>query len=148
MPSMFDSATRVNIVARIRQLAPNQRPLWGRMTAPEMVAHLTDQMRHTLGDAQCRPVKSVLRNPILRYVAIYVFPWPRGRVKGPPDAFVTKPANWATDIDALIQLVERFGASDPNGRWPNHAIFGPLSGRTWGFFCHKHFDHHLRQFGE
>ena len=30
---------------------------------------------------------------------------------------------------------------------PDHALFGRMSGKDWGFFCYKHFDFHLQQFG-
>lgn len=148
MPSMFDSTVRQELIRRIRSLTPETPRAWGRMTAPEMIAHLTDQMRHTLGDATAVPYNDFRRWPPVKYLAIYVVPWPKGRVIGPPEAFVTKPVEWSADVDALVALVERFAALDPNGKWAPHAIFGPMTGRDWGVFCHKHFDHHLRQFGQ
>ena len=48
----------------------------------------------------------------------------------------------------LIALVERFAARDPSSAWPEHALFGRMRGSEWSFFCYKHFDHHLRQFGQ
>ena len=144
---MFDSSARREIQDRLRSLRPDSPRRWGRMTAPRMVAHLGDQMRHTLGDTSCRPRRSLLRLPLLRYAAIYLLPWPRGRIQGPPDAFSTPPAEWESDIATLEALLERFAARDPHGSWPPHAMFGPMSGRDWGVFCYKHFDHHLRQFG-
>jgi hypothetical protein len=79
---------------------------------------------------------------------IHVVPWPKGRVVGPPEAFVTRPADWQNDVDTLLALVERFALLDPNGAWAEHAIFVTMTGHDWGVFCHKHFDHHLRQFGQ
>ncbi|MDZ4859332.1 MAG: DUF1569 domain-containing protein [Candidatus Hydrogenedentes bacterium] len=148
MPSMFDLHTREDLVRRIRALAPDSSRKWGRMTAPEMVAHLTDQMRHTLGDATAAPIRDFRRWPPIKYLAIYVVPWPKGRLIGPPEAFVTKPSDWDNDVNTLVGLVERFAARDSNGSWAQHAIFGAMAGREWGVFCHKHFDHHLRQFGQ
>ena len=117
------------------------------MHAPEMVAHLTDQMSHTLGLVPVRTPWNLLRLPGLKWLSIYCVPWPRGRVQGPPEAFVTRPSDWNEDLERLIVLVEAFGERDRDGDWPWHAKFGPMSGRDWGVFCHKHFDHHLRQFG-
>jgi len=104
-------------------------------------------MRHALGDVTPAPVAGPLRLPLARWLAIYWIPWPRGRIQGPPDAFVTPPAEWGRDVDTLVGFVERFAARDAEARWPDHALFGRMSGRDWGTFCHKHFDHHLRQFG-
>jgi hypothetical protein len=32
-------------------------------------------------------------------------------------------------------------------KWARHPAFGDVSGKLYGVFIHKHFDHHLRQFG-
>lgn len=146
-PSLFDPARHEEVVSRLRALTPDSARRWGRMTAPQMVTHLTDQMTHTLGDVPCTPVPSVLRLPPAKYLAIYVIPWPRGRITGPPDAFVTQPGEWEADRTRLVDLVDRFVALGPEGAWPRHALFGPMSGRDWGVFCYKHFNHHLTQFG-
>jgi hypothetical protein len=146
--TFFSPADRQEIVARLRRLSPDTPRRCGRMTAPQMVAHLRDQMAHCLGDRPCTPVRSLLRWAPLRYASIYWVPWPRGRLKGPPDAFVTRPASWPSDLAHLLELVARFGTRDPGGSWPAHAILGRMRGVDWGCFCYKHFDHHLRQFGQ
>ena len=147
MPTLFDPATHAQTLDRIRSLRADSSRRWGRMTAPQMIAHLSDQMRHTLGDASAKPQPGPLRNPLVRYLVIYVVPWPKGRIKGPPEAFVTKPTRWDSDIATLITLVDRFVKRGPAGEWPEHALMGRLSGKDWGAFCHKHFNHHLSQFG-
>jgi len=144
--TMFDPTSRAAVIERLHRLTPDAPHLWGRMSAPQMVAHLIDQMSHCLGDKPCAPDRTYRHWPLIRYAAIYWIPWPKG-AKGPPDAFVTKPTEWGADLSTLIGLLDRFGAKDPSGKWPEHAQFGPMSGKDWGFMCHKHFDHHLRQFG-
>lgn len=147
MRTMFDPATHGEVLNRIRRLRPDAQRRFGRMTAPQMVAHLTDQMHHTLGDASVQPQPGLLRLGPVRHAVIYWLPWPKGRVNGPPEAFVTQPAEWEADIATLIGLVDRFVARGPGGQWPEHAFFGPMTGKDWGVFCHKHFNHHLSQFG-
>lgn len=147
MLTIFDRATHVEVLERIRRLRPDAARRWGQMTAPQMVAHLTDQMRHTMGDATAAPRQGVLRNRLVRYLVVYWLPWPKGRIKGPPEAFLTKPTAWDADVTALIDLVNRFVDHGPDGDWPEHAFFGKMTGRDWGVFCHKHFNHHLSQFG-
>lgn len=147
MKSLFDLQSRSEIVRRMRSIGPESPRRWGRMDVTQMVAHMTDQMHHTLGDYPCAPVPGLLSIPPVKWLAIYVVPWPKGRVKGPPGAFLRKPGAWDEDIAELIGLVERFGVRDPAGSWPDHALFGPMTGRDWGVFCYKHQNHHLRQFG-
>jgi hypothetical protein len=118
------------------------------MTAPQMVAHLSDQMRHTLGNARAAPRPGPLRWPVLRQLVMYWLPWPRGRTQGPPEAFLTRPTTWETDLATFEGLVQRFIQAEGRPDWPEHAIFGSMSRRSWGFFCYRHFDYHLRQFGE
>ncbi len=146
-PTMFDEATRRRTVERLRSLKADTPQRWGKMNAPRMIAHLTDQMTHTLGDVPVAPIRGPLWNPLLRHAIIYWIPWPRGRVTGPPEAFVTKPVKWEADVARLEGLLDRLAARDPGGDWPIHAKFGHISGADWGVFCAKHFDHHLRQFG-
>jgi hypothetical protein len=148
MKTMCDAATRTEMIGRLRSLTPDTERVWGTMTAAQMIAHLTDQMRHMLGDVKANAVPGIRRTALVRYLAIYWVPWPKGRIKGPVDAFVTKPVSWQQDLDTLIALVERIGQRSPEGIWSEHAFFGPMTGHDWCYFCHKHFDHHLRQFGK
>ena len=48
--SMFDTDCREQMLARLHRLTPESRRRRGRMSAPQMIAHLSDQMRHALGD--------------------------------------------------------------------------------------------------
>lgn len=147
MKTILDEADRNQVNERFRRLAPDADRRWGTMTGPRMVAHLTDQMTHTLGLAEAEQYYGWRRNTLVRYLAIYVLPWPRGKIKGPKDAFVTQPGEWERDIDRLIGYVEEFASRDSQTEWPPHAILGPMTRKDWGAFCYKHFDHHLRQFG-
>jgi hypothetical protein len=100
-------------------------------------------MARLLGEQVGAPILGPYRNPIVRHVVIYWLPWPPGKVQGPPEGFTTAPTRWASDLAALEERVERYG---PARSWPDHPMFGHMSGRDWGVFCYRHFDHHLRQF--
>ena len=132
---------------RFARLDPSERPRWGQLTAPAMLVHLCDQMRMPFNDQPSGPIPGVQRYPIMKQLVLYVLPWPKGRIQGPPEAFRTEPGEWAHDLATLRQLVDDFVAAPRNRQWPVHPNFGPLSRQEWGFFCYRHFDHHLRQFG-
>jgi hypothetical protein len=146
MHTIFDRSDRQQLLARLRQLSPDRAPRWGRMTAPQMLAHLGDQMRLTLRERPCAPMPSPLRLPILHHAVLYWLPWPQGKIQGPPEAFMTTPTTWATDLATVEGKVERLATQGPAGTWPDHPLFGRMSSRDWGVFCYRHFDHHLRQF--
>ena len=112
-----------------------------------MIVHLVDQMRMTLGDLQVPPRYGPLRWPIVKPAMMFWIPWPKGRIKAPPEMFTTQPANWNTDLASLESLVARFVGESARVDWPDHAYFGRMDRLLWGRFCHRHFDHHLRQFG-
>ncbi len=147
MRSFLNAQDRAHTIGRLRRLTADTERQWGTMTAPQMIAHLSDQMTHALGLVEATQENGWRRNALVRYLAIYVVPWPRGRIKGPADAFVTKPGEWERDIDRLIGYVEDFVLHDRKAPYPLHAVLGPMTRNDWGAFCWKHFDHHLRQFG-
>src|SRR6266536_1654460 len=105
---MFDRDCRGELLNRLRRLTPDRPAQWGRMSAPQMLAHLGDQMRSTLGECPCAPMPSPLRRPVIRELVLYWLPWPKARVEGPPEAFRTQPTTWAADLAEIEALVERF----------------------------------------
>lgn len=44
MRTMFNDTTRAEVCERIGRMQPDAQRRWGRMTAPQMIAHLSDQM--------------------------------------------------------------------------------------------------------
>jgi hypothetical protein len=145
--TLFNPTDRSAILARFHRVRPETPARWGKLTASRMLTHLSDQVRHALGDASAKPISGPLRWPVVRQLAMFWIPWPKGRAKGPPEAFQTQPTEWATDLQAFERLVERFAAEQGRTSWPEHALFGPMTGPTWAKFSYRHFDYHLRQFG-
>ena len=126
MPSIFDPQVRTAIVDRISRLTPERKPVWGRFTAPEMVCHISCDLRQGLGELDAGP---------------------QGKGKSPPEFLATRPTTWAADVGRLRELIQRFGARGPAAAWPASRVFGSISGPSWGVMEYKHLDHHLRQFG-
>jgi hypothetical protein len=145
--TILDPAHCQELFDRLDSLDSARTPRWGRMTAPSMLAHLCDQMQMPFNEHPSGPIFGLPRVPMMRAVTLYVLPWPRGRIKGPPEAFRSTPRAWRDDIATLKDLVDAFAAAPPVRRWPDHPNFGRMSRRDWGVFCYRHFDHHFRQFG-
>jgi hypothetical protein len=82
----------------------------------------------------------------VRYLAIYVIPWPKG-AKTAPEMLARVPEAWAFDVAALKALLERAAANGRAGTWAQHPLFGRLSADDWGALIHRHVHHHLTQFG-
>ena len=147
MPSLFDPQARVAILDRIARLVPEAKPVWGRFTAPEMVCHVSCDLRQGLGELDAGPPSGAIAHFPMNWVAIHVIPWPRGKGRSPPEFLATRPTTWEADVGRLRDLVERFSARGPSGPWPASLAFGRITGRSWGVLEYKHLDHHLRQFG-
>jgi hypothetical protein len=145
MKTLFDPPRQSEILERISSVPADRHPLWGRLNAPRMIAHLSDQLRMGLEDIPVSAPSGILSTASMSWLMLYVIPWPHG-AKGPREAFTTAPASWADDVMRLKELVARFVARGPEGKWPAHPLFGKLSGQDWGVLSYKHFNHHLRQF--
>jgi len=147
MPSLFDPETRASILERISRLRAGGKPLWGRFTAPEMVCHMSADLRQALGELDAGPPSGPLTRFPVNWVVIHLIPWPKGKGKSPPEFLAMRPTTWEADVSGLRDLVERFASRGPRAAWPQSKVFGRISGPSWGVMEHKHLDHHLRQFG-
>jgi len=147
MASLFEAGARQALLARIDRLTPERQPLWGRMSAPRMLMHIGDQMRQALGELEVAPVPGPLAHRPLNWLLIHVVPWPKGKAKSPPALCARESSDWAEDHAELKRLIERFASRGPELAWARSPVFGRISREDWGVLCHRHLDHHLRQFG-
>jgi hypothetical protein len=147
MQTLLDPACHQRLVTRLRSLRADTPARWGRMNAPQMLNHLRDQLRWTLGEINITPQHGVLRWPVVRHAVMFWMPWPKGKIPSVPELFLTAPGSWDADLAALEELLRRFAAETGRRQWPEHVVFGPMSHALWGRFTHRHFDHHLQQFG-
>lgn len=144
--SLTDPRAREEILERLERLAPEAKPLWGKMSAPRMLAHLADWMLMAKGDLKTAAKNRVLRYPPLKQLVIYWLPFPRG-VPTAPELIGRAPSDWALERAAVRQHVLSFEKLDPKSTWPEHPVFGKMTSRAWAVLGYRHMDHHLRQFG-
>lgn len=146
MRTMFNPVHREELLVRIARLGPETPRRWGKMTCPEMVAHLADALRMGLGELTVAPRKLPLRFPPIKQLLIYALPFPKGAPTA-EELVCRKPEEWPAEVEGLAALVRRFGDRSKAEAWPDHPAFGKLSGAAWGVLAYRHADHHLRQFG-
>lgn len=147
MRTLADAAARASVIARLERLSPDDAPSWGRFTAPQMLAHLTDALRMALGELPCEPRRlPLVRHFPVKHLVLYVLPFPRSAPTA-GELLARAPDAWAVERGHLASLVARFDPAVAPRAWPPHPIFGPLTGAQWGVLTYKHADHHLRQFG-
>lgn len=146
MKSLWEESARLEIRDRLQHLGAEQKPLWGKMNAGQMVGHLAEAMKMTIGETQLRIKHTPLRWFPLKQLALYVLPFPKGAPTAPE--LVQKSE---CDLDAkraeVFALLDAFSQKSQNEKWPVHPIFGVMTAKMWGDLAYKHCDHHLKQFG-
>jgi hypothetical protein len=152
MKTLARERDRDEILRRLRHLRPDSVRRWGKMSAPQMVCHLSDSFRIVTGQMTASPASGPLQRTVVKWIALYVpLPWPGGIQTRPEiDQLLdagTRPGDFATNVAELEAMTVRF-ATDRMGcaRHP-HPIFGTMSERAWMRWGYLHMDHHLRQFG-
>jgi hypothetical protein len=149
MKNLFDPARAAEVRDRLASLRPESERQWGKMTAPQAIAHCAGGMEMALGD-MIPP-----RMFIGRVIGGLVKPMALGNDKPMQRNSPTVPALVIADQrdldaerDRLLGLIDRFVAGGPAGCTTNpHSFFGRLTPDEWSVLMYKHLDHHLRQFG-
>jgi len=145
--SLSNALARKELLDRLERLTPDTTPLWGEMTAPQMLAHLADWMLMAKGELKAARINRPLRYPPLKQLVIYWLPFPKN-VPTAPELKGRKPLEWAVERGAVRRHVQSFENMDPPiATWPEHPVFGKMTPKAWCVFAYRHMDHHLRQFG-
>jgi hypothetical protein len=150
MQTLFNQDNRTALLTRLSHLTSESQPLWGRMTAGEVVCHLADPFRVALREKKVRDLSGPLRIPGVAHAVVWVVPWPKGAPTSPaylPGKGMTNPTEFDRDKRDLVTLVDRFATLPPNAQIPRNPVFGEIGRGGWGRLMWRHLDHHLRQFG-
>jgi hypothetical protein len=147
--SLWNEPDRQNLLSRFDKLRPDTEARWGRMNAPQMLAHIGDSMRMAIGAMRVEPKRTPLRFTPIKQLVIYALPSTPKHLPTAPELSKTVPGAWSEDLRDVKELVRRAVVryDQRNTKWPAHPAFGKLSPRAWGVLIYKHLDHHLRQFG-
>lgn len=147
--TIFDVATRHELVKRIQNLHNNSKGQWGKMTVSEMAKHMTTWDEWVLGKDATHVYKQTLLGKIFGKMAL------KGMVKdntpmkkGMPAGFLAV-KNFSGDLELQkIDWTNNVMAYDlfSNNRFV-HDFFGVMTKEQIGILAYKHADHHLRQFG-
>jgi hypothetical protein len=143
--SLSNPRARQELLDRLERLKPAATPLWGTMTAPQMLAHLADWMLMAKGEIKVALQTRPQRYPPLKQLLIYWLPFPKG-IATSPELIGRQPLEWDIEREAVRQHVRSF-ESNRNVTWPEHPVFGKMTPKAWSVFAYRHMDHHLRQFG-
>ena len=152
MRTLASERDTTEILRRLRVLRHDSARRWGRMSAHQMVCHLSDGYRLLTGERTTQLAATPLPRFMMRWIALYApVRWPAG-IRTTPDfdqeGGGTRPLDFLADVSELERLLREI-ATDRRGRLAGHLhpLFGRMSESAWLRWAYLHADHHLRQFG-
>src|SRR5262245_37983521 len=103
MKNLGDASVQQHVKQRVHSLHPESERRWGRMSAAQMICHLTDSFRRTLGEKQAEDLRP---NRLMKLAALWLpFPWPHGFKTRPEidqEIGGTKPMQFDADRQQLL----------------------------------------------
>jgi hypothetical protein len=151
MKTINNQTDKNETITRLRNLRLDSDRLWGKMTAHQMVCHLTDSFKGAMGEKSVSAVDTLMSRTMIKWIALRSpIKWPQG-VKTRPEMDQenggTKPVEFENDRRQLEQIIERFSQQQSVFDSSSHPLFGKMSRADWMRWGYRHVDHHLRQFG-
>jgi Protein of unknown function (DUF1569) len=146
MKSVFDNATREELINRINSLNENSTPQWGKMNVYQMLEHCVRCEELYLGK---RTHKRTFLGRLIGSMALKNLlkderPLSRNAPTSPMFIVRESEGNVQSEKQKWIALVEEYEHYTNNDFV--HWFFGKMTKEQVGYFVYKHTDHHLRQF--
>jgi hypothetical protein len=144
MKTIYDEATRQELIARITMLTDDSRSQWGKMNVYQMVRHCRLWEEMMLGKVRYKrafmgrifgklALRSVMKEGPLRRNTPTL-----------PELIIRENGRVSSEKEQWIALIREHGR--PSGVTIDHPFFGKMTRVQVGIMAYKHADHHLRQF--
>ena len=146
MKSLWNASDQRALQERVCRLTSGHAAQWGRFTAGQMVAHLSDSLRMASSELPVASRRLPIRYPPLKQLIIYWLPFPKNAPTA-PELLVRAPGDFSADRAELERRIAAVARAGPSVLSREHPAFGAMNGRRWGVLIYRHIDHHLSQFG-
>ncbi len=149
MKNLATAKVLAEIRERLTCLREEDGPLWGKMTARQMVRHLSCAYEVALGDRDAAQVKTPLPPPMMKWIALWSgVRWPKNVATTPELIRAIEETCDGAFAELVRETTDRMELLAKGTRWKaGHPMFGPMTGKDWMRWGFLHADHHLRQFG-
>lgn len=149
MKHLHDPVVAADMRSRLSRMTAASPALWGKMTAPQAVAHMANGLEMALGDD--KPPRMFAGRMFGRFVKRLVFrdesPLKRNTPTA-PTLLIRDDRDFERERQRLERLITRFAEGGEKACTTHpHTFFGDMTAREWAILQYKHLDHHLRQFG-
>lgn len=134
---------------RVSRLSGASARQWGSMTIGDMLEHLIQTLRVSLGEIHVEDQSTPLTRSVAGYVIFRWVPWPKGRLKTFKSMLPAPQGGVEEQKMRLQAAVERFveALECDSDRKTVSPLLGPTTLRRWSLVHGRHMDHHLTQFG-
>lgn len=149
LPDIFTKPVTEEVIKRIGKLTSESRPLWGKMSGAQMLAHccvsyeyVYDNTHKPLGKFMKFIMKMFIKDKITSEI-----PYKRNSATA-PDFIIKGDRDFEKEKVRLMEYIRKtqdLGKNFFEGK-ESHA-FGKLTIQEWNNMFYKHLDHHLTQFG-
>ena len=149
MKDIFDRGVTNELIARIEKVLPESRPLWGKMSSAQMMAHCNVPYEMVFDNRHKKPgpFKTFLLKLFVMNIVVGEKPYKK-ESPTPPEFLVRDERDFENEKQRLIahlRKTQQLGRNWFEGR-ESHS-FGALTAQQWNNMFYKHLDHHLSQFG-
>ncbi len=149
LPSIFETKTTESILSRLNHLTNTTQPLWGKMNAAQMLAHL-----NVAYDIDSGKIKS--ETPALMKFMLKLFLKPilvnekpyKKNSRTAPLFLISSEKDFEKEKKSLIDNIlesQNNGREYYEGRESNSV--GKMNANEWSNMYYKHIEHHFSQFG-
>src|ERR1035438_8240547 len=137
MKTLANPRDKAEIVRRLKLIGPALPHRWGNMSAHQMICHLSDVFRSSMGEREASRASRWIPRLPMRWTALWLpYPWPHGFPARPEwDQRIggTAPTQFEADMAELHRLFERFTEHAGGFEGRERAVVGHISGRA----CHR-----------
>jgi hypothetical protein len=149
MQNIFLPETVAQLTERIAVLRPDSQQLWGKMNAPQMLAHCNVSYEMAFENKHPRP--NILMRLMLQMFAKSTVcgdkPYANS-LQTAPAFIIAGERDFELEKGRLIAYLNKtaeLGEQHFNGK--ESLSFGKLTSAQWNTMFYKHLNHHLTQFG-
>lgn len=143
MKSILKQEDYSELVNRVNKLTPNSKAKWGKMTAAQVLAHLSEVQEVKNGKPlENTPFIAKLFKKYIRKMVFNNVPY-KQNTQTHPQYVITSTQNFEEQKQRFLKAMEVMHKENPDTK---HPLFGKMTDEEKGWGCYKHINHHLEQF--